>query len=162
MEDKIKKYQDLIELIRTTDDLVKFDEEMDLLLQSIYYVDKDMLKDALEKTVRIRVATVMRKLIQRDTLSKREEINALFLSVYKTICSLPMLQLTLAFEPSEAVIANVSRWARQNFANGILLDLSLDRNILGGAIVMYHGRFYDLTLRKNLQGIFDKGDLRLG
>ncbi|MBU3978588.1 F0F1 ATP synthase subunit delta, partial [Patescibacteria group bacterium] len=147
---------------RTTDDLVKFDEEMDLLLQSIYYVDKDMLKDALEKTVRIRVATVMRKLIQRDTLSKREEINALFLSVYKTICSLPMLQLTLAFEPSEAVIDNISRWARQNLAAGILLDLSLDRSVLGGAMIMYNGRFYDLTLRKNLQGIFDKGDLRLG
>ncbi len=162
MEDKIKKYQDLIELIRTTDDLVKFDEEMDLLLQSIYYVDKDMLKDALEKTVRIRIATVMRKLIQRDTLSKREEVNALFLSVYKTICSLPMLQLTLAFEPSEAVIDNISRWARQNLAAGILLDLSLDRSVLGGAMIMYNGRFYDLTLRKKLQDIFDKGDMRLG
>lgn len=161
MEDKLKKYQDLIQLVQTTEDLVKLEEEIDMLLQSIYQLDKYMFEETLEKMVRIRVAMEIRKLVQQHTSSKKEEIKALLSNAYRTICVLPILQLTLAFEPSEAVIGNISRWARQNLAAGILLDLSLDRSILGGAIVMYHGNFYDLSLRKKLQTVFDKGDLKL-
>lgn len=161
MEDKLKKYQGLIELTQTTEDVVKLDEEIDFLLQSIYHVDKNMFEDTLEKMVRIRMAMEIRKLVKQTTSSKKEEIKILFSNVYRTICALPILQLTLAFEPSEAIIGNISRWARQNLAAGILIDLSLDRSILGGAIIVYRGKFYDLTLRKKLQDIFDKGDLRL-
>lgn len=161
MDEKLLKYQGLIDLTQTTEDVVKLDEEIDLLLQSIYHVDKDMLEDTLKKMVRIRVAMEIRSLVKQTTTSKKEEIKTLFSNMYRTICALPILQLTLAFEPSEAVIGNISRWARQNLAAGILLDLSLDRSVLGGAIIVYHGKFYDLTLRKKLQDVFDKGDLRI-
>ncbi len=161
MDEKLLKYQGLIELIQTTDDVVKLDEEIDLLLQSIYHLEKDIFEDTLEKMVRIRVAMEIRKLVKQDTSSKKEEIKILLSNMYRTICALPIVQLTLAFEPSEAVIGNISRWARKNLAAGILLDLSLDRSVLGGAIIVYHGKFYDLTLRKKLQDVFDKGDLRL-
>lgn len=162
MDDKLKKYEGLIELTRTTEDIVKLDEEIDLLLQSVYNVDKQIFEDALEKMVRIRVAVEIRKLLSVATSLKKEEIKAILSNAYRTICALPILQLTLAFEPSEASIGNISRWARQNLAPGILLDLSLDRSVLGGAIIAYHGEFYDLTLRKKLQAIFDRGDLKLG
>jgi len=161
MEDKLKKYQGLIQLTQTTEDVVKLDEEIDLLLQSIYHVDKDMFEDTLEKMVRIRMAMEIRKLVKQAAISKKEEIKILLSNVYRTICALPILQLTLAFEPSDAVIGSISRWARQNLADGILLDLSLDRSVLGGAIIVYHGKFYDLTLKKKLQEVFDKGDLKL-
>lgn len=161
MEEKLEKYQGLIELTQTTEDLVKLDEEIDLLLQGIYNIDKDKLEDILGKMVRIRVAEEMRKLVNQAASSKKEDIKIILSNMYRTICALPILQLTLAFEPSEAVIGNISRWARKNFAAGILLDLSLDRSILGGAIICYHGKFYDLTLKKKLQDIFDKGDFRL-
>lgn len=162
MEDKLKKYQGLIELTQTTDDVVKLDEEIDLLLQSIYHVDKDMIEDTLERMVRIRVAMEIRKIIKQTASSRKEDIKILLSNAYRTICALPILKLTLAFEPSEAVIGNLSRWARQNLAAGILLDLSLDRSVLGGSVISYNGKFYDLTLKKKLQAVFDKGDLRLG
>jgi F0F1-type ATP synthase delta subunit len=161
MEDKLEKYEGLIELTQTTEDLVKLDEEIDLLLQGIYHVSEDALEDILGKMVRIRVAMEMRKLIKQNNSSKKEEVKALFSSMYRTVCALPILQLTLAFEPSEAVIGNISRWARKNLVPGILLDLTLDRSVLGGAMISYHGKFYDLTLKKKLQEIFDKGDLRI-
>lgn len=161
MEDKLKQFQGMIQLTQTTEDVVKLDEEIDLLLQSIYHVDKDMFEDTLEKMVRIRMAMEIRKLVKQTASSKKEEIKILLSNMYRTICALPILQLTLAFEPSDAVIGNISRWARQNLVDGILLDLSLDRNVLGGAIIVYHGKFYDLTLRKKLKEIFDKGDLKL-
>lgn len=162
MEEKLKRYQGLIELTRTTEDVVKLEEEIDLLLQSIYHVDKQMFEETLERQVRIRVAMEIRKLIQQAKSSKKEEVKALLSDAYRTVCVLAILQLTLAFEPSEIVIGNISRWARQNLAAGILLDLSLDRSILGGALIMYHGKFYDFTLRKKLNEIFEKADLKLG
>lgn len=161
MEEKLKKYQGLIELTQTTEDVVKLDEEIDSLVQSIYNVDKHIFEDTLEKSVRIRVAIEVRKLVAEIVNPKKEEIKVVLSRAYRTICALPILQLTLAFEPSEVVIGNISRWARQNLADGVLLDLSLDRSVLGGAIIMYQGKFYDFTLRKKLQSIFDKGELKL-
>lgn len=161
MDEKLIKYQGLIRLTQTTEDVVKLDEEIDSLLQSIYHVDKHMFEDTLEKMVRIRVAMEIRDLVQQGTSSKKEEIRSLLSDAYRIICALPILQLTLAFEPSEAVIGNISRWARKNLISGILLDLSLDKSILGGAIIMFHGKFYDFSLRKKLKEIFEKGNLRL-
>lgn len=161
MEEKLKKYQGLIELTETTEDVVKLDEEIDLLLQSVYHVDKGMLDSILGRMVRLRVAAEIRNLIKKETNFKKDEIKPLLSDMYRTVCSLPILQLTLAFEPSEAAIGNISRFARQNLAAGILLDLSLDRSILGGAVVMYRGKFYDFTLRKKLNELFEKGNLKL-
>lgn len=161
MEDELKKHKELIELVQTTDDVVKLDEEIDLLSQSLYHIEKNMFEDTLKKMVRIRIAEAIRKLILQYDISKKEDIKTLLLNAYKTICVMPVLQLTLAFEPSEAIIGDISRWARKSLAPGILLDLSLDRSILGGVAVVYKGRFYDLTLRKKLQSIFDKGELKL-
>lgn len=186
MDEKLKKYEGLIELTRTTEEIVKFEEEIDLILQNVYRVDKQVIEEALEKHVRVRVAMEIRKLFAQEISSnvehsnldtsskmiastsdvamthiKKEDIKAILSSAYRTICALPILQMTLAFEPSEAVIGNISRWARQTLAPGILLDLSLDRSILGGAIIIYQGKFFDYSLRKKLQAVFEKGELKL-
>jgi hypothetical protein len=162
MDDNLAQYQGLIELTQTTEDVVRLDEEIDLLLQCLYHIEGERLEETLEKLVRVRVAAEIRTLLQAHTNPSKQEIKFLLSNAYRTICSLPILQLTLAFEPSEFVINTISRWARQNLAAGIILDLSLDRSVLGGAIIMYHGKFYDYSLQKKLQVIFEKGDLSLG
>ncbi len=161
MEEKLLKYKSLIELTKTTDDVVILDQEIGLLLQSLFHFDKRKFEEILENQIRIRVALEIRKLLQTNIHMSKEEIKALLSTGYKTICALPILRLTLAFEPSELVINNISYWARNNLEKGILIDLSLDSSLLGGAIIMYKGKFYDYSLRIKLKEIFQKGDLSL-
>jgi len=155
MEDNLRKYKGLIELIKTTEDVVVLDEEMDMLLQSLYHVDLIKFEDTLSKFIRVRVATEIKKILQAGAIVKNEEVKRVLSDAYRTICALPILRLTLAFEPSEAVINGFSYWSRNNLKPGILLDLSLDRNLVGGAVIAYEGKFYDYSLRNKVKQIFE-------
>ncbi len=161
MDRKLDTYKSLIDLTKTTEDLAGLGDEIDVITQSLYHVELYKLEDALSQFVRIRVAKEIRKLIQANSLSGKDEIKQFFADAYRTISGLPILRLTLAFEPSESVINTLSYWVRTNLDSGILLDLSMDRSILGGAIIVYSGKFYDFSLRKNLNEIFERGDLKL-
>lgn len=155
------KYKEFIELTLTTEDVVCLNEEIDLLLQSLYHVELFDFDEVLSKRVRLRMAMEIRKFLQQhDNLSK-DQIKQLLSDMYRKICGLPILRLTLAVEPSEFMINSISRWARINLEQGILLDLSLDRSIIGGANIIYLGKLYDFSLRRKLREIFEKEDVTI-
>lgn len=161
MNDKFIEYKVLIELTKTTEDVVSLQEEMDLILQSLFHVEVYKLEEVLEKFVRVRVATEINRIIKMNPTANKEEIKALLSKAYRTICALPIIKLSLAFEPSETIINNLSFWARQNLEPGVLLDLSLDRSIIGGVVISYKGKFFDFSLKNKIREIFEKGDLSL-
>jgi len=121
----------------------------------LYHVDLIKFEDTLSKFIRVRVATEIKKILQAGAIVKNEEVKRVLSDAYRTICALPILRLTLAFEPSEAVINGFSYWSRNNLKPGILLDLSLDRNLVGGAVIAYEGKFYDYSLRNKVKQIFE-------
>jgi len=161
MDKKLEKYKEFIEVNKTTDDLVDFREEMDKLVQSLFHTEIYKFEETLNQFVRVRVATEIRRILKEDQINAKEHIKAFLEDLYKTITTLPILKLQLSFEPSEMVISDISHWARNNLERGILLDLTLERTLLGGAVIVYNGKFYDYSVRKKLKEIFEKGDLSL-
>lgn len=161
MNEKILKYKALIDLIKTTDDLVVLDEEIDMVLQSIYHTEIYDLEEILAKYVRVRVAVEIKKLINYNSIAGKDQTRALLSDAYRTICALPILKLTMAFEPSESVIDNISNWARSNLQSGMLLDLSLDRSLLGGAQIVHEGKYYDYSLKKKIKEVFENNNFTL-
>lgn len=161
MNEKILKYKALVDLIKTTDDLVVLDEEIDMVLQSIYHTEIYDLEEILAKFVRVRIAVEIKKLISQDSISGKEQTRTLLSDAYRTICALPILKLTMAFEPSESIIDNISNWARSNLQSGILLDLSLDRSLLGGAQIVYEGKYYDYSLKKKIKEVFENNNFTI-
>lgn len=157
MDESGVKYKGLIDLILTTEDVSKLSEEIDILLKGLYHVESSEFEQKLREEVRMRVAGEIRKLIGGSVGQGKEEVKGILASAYKAVCDLPILKLILAFEPSEVVINDISRWARVNLEKGILIDLSMDRNILGGAVIIYRGKFYDFSVRKRLHETFEKG-----
>jgi hypothetical protein len=161
MDSTVVKYQGLIDLILTTEDVSKLGEEIDILLKGLYHVESGEFEQKLREEVRLRVAGEIRRLLGGSVVQGEKEIKAVLSSAYSTVCALPILKLILAFEPSEVVINDISHWARVNLERGILIDLSMDRNLLGGAVIIYKGKFYDFSVRKKLHEIFEKGILTL-
>lgn len=161
MDDKFSEYKALIDLTKTTEDLVSLQEEIDMILQSLFHVEVYKLEEVMEKFVRIRVAAEIEKLLKAHPNSSKEDIKVILSKAYRTICTLPILRLTMAFEPSEMQVSNISYWARSNLEQGILLDLSLDRSLIGGLVITYKGKYYDFSLKNKLKEIFEKGDLTL-
>lgn len=67
-----------------------------------------------------------------------------------------VLRVTIAVEPGRDIVTSLSDWMRGQFPQqSILLDLDIDRSILGGIVVINEGRYIDLSLKKQVDEWFE-------
>jgi F0F1-type ATP synthase delta subunit len=67
--------------------------------------------------------------------------------------SLPVLKMVLAFSPPVGTIEKISQFLERELGKKIILDLSCNPEIIGGAILEYEGKYINLSLAKNLEKI---------
>lgn len=64
------------------------------------------------------------------------------------------IQITIAFQPDEEVISLFSDWVKRNVSNELLLDIQLNKTIVGGAQIISAGKFKDYSVHKRLANKF--------
>jgi len=62
------------------------------------------------------------------------------------LLSIKPVKITLATDPDGLLIDNIYDWALQLFGDPVILDISYDPIILGGAVIAYGGLYYDGSL----------------
>lgn len=127
---------------------VKTEKDRDLLLEEV-----DLLKNGLydthglEKTytkIRPQTATYIKESLAASGIDPEEFLTEL----KKTLEVLEALKITLAFVPSEEFVAQIHTWFLQNTGEVKLLEFSLDKELLAGAIFEHQGKYADYSLRK--------------
>jgi len=76
----------------------------------------------------------------------------LFLLMSK-ISSLPVLNLTIAFEPTSQTLKNLSEWFFMNLHKQMLFDIKVDRSVIAGAHIRYNGKFFDFSIRSTYEEV---------
>ena len=76
-----------------------------------------------------------------------------FFILMAKISSLPVLTLTLAFEPQEQTLVAVSEWFFINMHKQMLFEINVDKNIIAGAHIKYNGKFFDFSVRSTFEKI---------
>lgn len=66
------------------------------------------------------------------------------------LTALPILELKLAFTPTYAQLKEIVTWWRHLTNEYILLDITIDKQVLAGAVIGFEGTMQDLTLNKYL------------
>lgn len=136
-------YSDILSTIRTTEEAREFEEEIALLLQSQFKVGKQRFASILSTEVRATTSSIIAKL----PVSGRKQ----FLEdLHKKLQERKVLRLTLAFEPSEAIIEAISAWVRENLGQEWVLSLSCDPSIVGGCVIEKEGKYMDYSVRRKL------------
>jgi len=64
----------------------------------------------------------------------------------KELMRLRILSLEIAYDPTEETIAVLTTWIREFLGNDIIMELSVDRGLFGGARVSYEGRYKEINL----------------
>ena len=64
------------------------------------------------------------------------------------------VQLTLAFEADDATVSLFSDWAKKNIGADALLDIQINKSLVGGAIIVADGQYRDYSVRKKLTQVF--------
>ena len=69
------------------------------------------------------------------------------------------VSLTIAFKPNQELISTLSSWAKENFKDKVVFDITVDPSIVGGAIVEHNGLYRDESLGKVLDEAFRKREI---
>ncbi|MEK7498155.1 MAG: hypothetical protein AAB656_04540 [Patescibacteria group bacterium] len=128
-------YSLLIKVILTKRDSNILIGELDVLKNSLFKTDSNAFEVVLKEEVRKKVADVIEFYI-----SKGADKKVLIEFLDSKFRKVPTLDLTIAFDPTGAILERMSKWVRENVGE-VLLDLKIDRSIVCGAIVSFGGKY---------------------
>ena len=150
------KYSMVVDLVKTDRDRMQVVNELDFLIASLYVVHPDQMDSIIKTKVSVSLANVIRTLLETQNIqiSDLQGIKNVLNGVLKLIKELNIIHATIALDPSEALIDALSEWVRDNIEPGLLLSFSIDRHILGGAILDYRGKYWDFSLNKKVNDVF--------
>jgi len=93
------------------------------------------------------VEIVKENQIDLNDATQAQEFFSELVALFKT---LPTVDLTLAYSPTYSELQQFSQWWRKNFKANILLDITIDKNLIAGALIGYDGTMKDYSLHKVL------------
>lgn len=147
----------LFETIYTKEDLLLFYKEIDQLVALIFtgsdsveqkmdkLISKDKKKSLLHyfKTANVRTDNPV-------------EVNQALSKIQALGNSLPVVSLELAIEPTEETIKAISFWFIRRLQTKVILDITLERRIIGGAYIAFNGTYRDYSLQTKIDKYFGK------
>lgn len=144
--------------------MVRTKEEKDILRDQIMMLEATLFRpesEDFEKILKTRlpkhIAEAMRDILSQSPLKENPAaMKDFFQNLKDTIDILPFLKLSLSFSPSEEMIQRLHEWVEKNLGIGILLDISYDTLILGGAQIIFQGKYKELTLSQMITDVLAK------
>lgn len=77
-------------------------------------------------------------------------------SFIEQIKILPEIDITIAYEPNNETLKAISQWFIISFNKQVLLNISVDRNLIAGAAINYKGKYRDYSFRNLFDEIVKK------
>ncbi|HMS23157.1 MAG TPA: hypothetical protein PKA38_05380 [Candidatus Levybacteria bacterium] len=149
--------QILFNTIYTKDELLLFYHEIDQLIAHLFMGTQGIQEKINEQLSPEKKKNIMYYLsemqVNMDNLVMIKEALSKIQSLGNKI---PVVSLQLAFEPTEPMIASFSFWFIKNIGSKVILDIQLERKIIGGALIALNGTYDDFTLKTKIDTYFNK------
>ncbi len=122
-------YSEILALINTPPERDKIIGQIDLVL-SAEFMTGTKKEEVLNSS--------LKQLANKDEnyLKKLKEI----------LVELPEVKLTLAFDPKLSFFRKITSWLEKTTGKKTLVNITVDSQIVGGAIIEYQGKYTNLSL----------------
>jgi F0F1-type ATP synthase delta subunit len=156
-----KYFEGLIKRIRTKEELIFFLEEIARVRAIIF--KNGGAAELMRKTTEGKTegGEELKKFLEKWEKEKvisanREKQSDFFRKLEKDLQSLPKIKLEIAFSPNEDFLDKISQWLEKELRQKTILDITVNPDIVGGAVVEYQGNWRDFSLAKEIDGIVSK------
>lgn len=147
----------LVRMIRTKEEKDTLRDQMIALEATFFRPESEDFETILKTRLPKHIAAAMRNIFSQPSLKDNPgAVKEFFQNLKDMIDALPLLKLSLSFNPSEEMIGRLHEWVEENLGIGILLDISYDTLILGGARIIFQGRYKELTLSQMITDVLAK------
>ncbi len=143
--------------IYTVSELQLFYKEIDHIVSSLFS-DSSSISDILEKSLSPEKKEVIINYLENEHVDIKNPvlIQESLLKLKKEGDKIPVVNLTLAFEPTQSILKNMSLWFLRRIQKKVVLNITLERTVLGGAFISYDGKYKDYTIQTKLNKYFEK------
>ena len=145
---------DFSEFFSTKTEANDFLNTLTAITDTIFQTDfriETALSEKFGITVSDRLLSLMRE--NNINIQSRDEIKTFLQKMHDMISALPVLSLTVAFEPQERTLKALSEWFVINIKKQVLFEFTVDHKLVAGATLTYKGKFFDFSIRPVLERI---------
>lgn len=157
METQKEPILTLLETIFTTRDAQEYIEHIDGLLTDIYSIERKSILTVLDETLPEDISKGIKDYlsITKISLTNQEEVRIALTTLENGIRKARILSLTLAYTPSKKMTANICWWVKKEFGDDVVVELNTNPELVGGAIIVFEGKYIDQSVKKKLDILFE-------
>jgi F0F1-type ATP synthase delta subunit len=138
--------------ILTKEDLIFYLEELKILENLCFKEPGVSLKEKAKGKVSEKVLNLVENLEKKGELLKNPEKNKEFFEeMRKQLSLLPQIKIKIAFEPKREFLKKLSLFFEEKLHKKIILDVTVDPEIIGGVIFEWGGKIFDFSLAKKIK-----------
>jgi len=159
MKKDVLIYFDLITSLKTTQEVADFISEIDNFMLTFFKSENVSMEKALDSISEV-FATKIRQTFLKNSLdiNDRNTVTGFFETLKKLVKKFKVIKLALAFDPSYKTITNIHNFVKDTVGIGYILDIEVSEDLLGGAVVIFNGKYNDFSLKKSIEDTFrEKG-----
>jgi len=151
-----KPLEEFTEKINTKEELIFYLEGLSQAQQAAFREGRALLSEKLKGKISKELKNFFEKMEEKGMLSKNPEQQYSFLEkIKKYLLSLPEVKLEIAFSPSNDFLKNISLWFKEELGQKVILDLTVNPKIVGGAIIEYQGNWRDYSLAREIDKLIN-------
>ena len=79
--------------------------------------------------------------------SSNEELKKLLLKIQDDVRKLPVMSITIAYEPNNTSLKAFLEWFLFTLKKQILIDIQVDKKLIAGSTINYNGKFKDYSVK---------------
>ena len=129
---------------------------LDEISFSLFSAKEDSLKQEYFAHLHKELADSLNELLGQEPVNdaNREKIKRLIHDLQEQVKKCKIVQMTIAFQPDEATLSTFSSWIKEHVGKDFVLDVHLDRTIIGGAVIVANGLYKDFSLKQKVANVF--------
>ena len=148
---------DLSAFFQTKAQSADFSSRLAALSEKIYETNFNLEKSLMEQFGLKKKDEFMKILRDQNvSIETNTELKKFLTDMQKDISALPVLSLTLAFEPKEKTLKALSEWFVLNIKKQLLLEINVDPQLIAGASISFNGKDSDYSIREKFDTIMQK------
>ena len=137
-------------------DALLIDQAVDHLEQTLYTTHADSLAGEITKLLGVTISEAILESAGQNEVSIDNSVHlSEFLRALQTyVTTLPVIELTLAVDPTRTLIESLVSWSRENVSPTAIINVTVTPTVLGGAIIVYNGKYKDFSVSRTLETFF--------
>lgn len=140
----------------------QFVRNINQLLLDLFGTSAEQLNVQLDTTYDYKFATIIRNALAKEHLDFSEanklRVDSLLRKILKEAKDIDFIELHIAFEPTERFLGVLKSWVYRNVNEKTLLDIRVDKKVIGGAVLIHGGTYTDLSLGTKLDSLINTNE----